>query len=205
MTTTTTADPKPQLLKARIGHTRLFAVLLLAALLVSAPQYQFPAMLWWLGYGLLIAAMLGRALCTLFIGGRKNTEILAIGPYAVVRNPLYVASFLGVVGLGLAWGMISVLAVLVLAFVFYYRQVVAREEAFLRDRFGAGFDDYCAKTPRWWPDWSLWRTPDTISVQPKFVLITLRDAVWFVLALPLIELIKYAQAGGYLPVYFLLP
>ncbi len=202
---TTASDVKPQLLKARIGHTRIFAALVLAILLVTGPQYQFPAVAWWLGYGLLIAAMLGRALCTLFIGGRKNTEILAIGPYAVVRNPLYVASFLGVLGLGLAWGMITVLAVLVLAFVLYYQKVVAREEGFLRDRFGAAFDAYCAKTPRWWPDWSLWQAPEAISVQPKFVLITLRDAAWFVLALPLIELIKYAQAAGYLPVLWLLP
>jgi len=202
---TTASDVKPQLLKARIGHTRIFAALVLALLLVTGPQYQFPAVVWWLGYGLLIAAMLGRALCTLFIGGRKNTEILAIGPYAVVRNPLYVASFLGVLGLGLAWGMITLLVGLVLAFVLYYRQVVAREEAFLRDLFGVAFDAYCAKTPRWWPDRSLWQTPEAISVQPKFVLITLRDAAWFVLALPLIELIKYAQAAGYLPVLWLLP
>lgn len=195
----------PKLLKARIFHTWLFAVPVIAALLCARPLYNFADFTAWPGYVLLIAAMVGRCLCTMYIGGRKNDQLLAIGPYAVVRNPLYVASFLGVLGIGLVSGMMAVLLLLVLAFVFYYRVVVAREEAFLAEKFGADFTAYCARTPRWWPDWRLWHTPDEITVKPKMVFISLRDGMWFVLAMPLLDFIEKAHLHGLLPHLWHLP
>ncbi len=73
------------------------------------------------------------------------------GPYARVRNPLYVGNALITIGLLLiAWDP----AVLVIALVFFCGQyffIIRAEEAFLRNKFGEKFDDFCRKVPRWLP------------------------------------------------------
>ncbi|MFN7134204.1 MAG: methyltransferase family protein [Myxococcales bacterium] len=73
------------------------------------------------------------------------------GPYARVRNPLYVGNALITLGLLLiAWDP----AVLVIALVFFFGQyffIIRAEEAFLRGRFGEKFDEFCRKVPRWIP------------------------------------------------------
>ena len=40
------------------------------------------------GISLIVAAILGRMWCTLYIGGRKSAEIVQTGPYSMTRNPL---------------------------------------------------------------------------------------------------------------------
>ena len=47
------------------------------------------------GVLLIAIAILGRAWCTLYIGGRKAQELTDSGPYSLSRNPLYVFSFIG--------------------------------------------------------------------------------------------------------------
>jgi len=73
------------------------------------------------------------------------------GPYARVRNPLYLGNFLIVVALLLIAGDPWVGLIGVTFFAMQYAFIVATEEAFLRQRFGAAFDAYAAEVPRWWP------------------------------------------------------
>lgn len=73
------------------------------------------------------------------------------GPYAYVRNPLYVGNLLIVVGLLLVaqdpW-----VALVALAFFFgEYFFIIRAEEAFLRSRFGEQFDAWCREVRRWVP------------------------------------------------------
>ena len=199
---TTHAMPQTKLLKSRIKVTRIFAAAILVMLIFGAPILPIKGIAQWIGYFGLIIAVIGRMLCTMYVGGRKNEALVADGPYSIVRNPLYVFSFCGVVGLGLISGMVTVLAILTLAFVFYYPHVVRREEGFLAERFGDAYRDYCARTPAWIPNLKLWHSPDSINVNPKFVLITLRDAAAFFLAFPILALIEYAQGAGWMPVLF---
>ena len=51
-----------------------------------------------LGYALIIGAALGRIWCNIYITGRKDKELCTDGPYSLCRNPLYLFSFIGVVG-----------------------------------------------------------------------------------------------------------
>ncbi len=73
------------------------------------------------------------------------------GPYAFVRNPLYVGN------LGIILGLLCIandpwVALLGLGFFFgEYFFIIRAEEAFLRSKFGPPFDDFCAKVPRWLP------------------------------------------------------
>lgn len=73
------------------------------------------------------------------------------GPYAHVRNPLYVGNFFICLGLSLiaADGWAALLGLGFFAFEYFF--IVRAEEDFLRGRFQATFDAYCAQVPRWLP------------------------------------------------------
>lgn len=193
----------PILLKSRVKHSWIAALGALFVVLFAAPiDHSYHEIIEWMGYPLLIAAVIGRMWCSMYVGGRKNAEVIATGPYSIVRNPLYVFSFLGIVGVGFVSGMITFALLLALAFVLYYPNVVAREEKFLEQKFGQPYRDYKSRVPGWLPNFKLWQSPDVIEIKPRFVLITFRDAVWFLLAYPILELIESAQMHGYLPVLF---
>lgn len=52
------------------------------------------------GMALIGTAILGRTWSSLYIGGRKNAELMQDGPYSLMRNPLYTFSFIGAPGTG---------------------------------------------------------------------------------------------------------
>lgn len=206
MTETTSALPK--LLKARQFHSRLFAVAIVGLLLVSAPASTNSLTLHimtWLGYVLVIIGAFGRVYCSSFIGGRKNDAIMRAGPYSVVRNPLYVFSFLATIGIGLQSGMLTVAALLVIAFLVYYPFVVKREENFLSAKFGESYAQYVREVPRWIPNMKLWSEPEESSCMPKFIRRTMGDALIFFLPFPAFALIAILQYSHILPVWLILP
>ena len=201
----------PKLLKARQLHSRIFAVLMIGLLLVCQPESSpgaFPLrvmIMRWLGYILVVVGAFGRVYCSAFIGGRKNDEIVRSGPFSVVRNPLYVFSFLAVVGIGLESGMLVILALLSGVFVVYYHFVVAKEEAFLKSKFGAVYEAYVKQVPRWIPNFRLWSEPEQFDAKPRFIRRTALDASLFFLALPCFIFITMGHAFHQLPVWLTLP
>lgn len=201
--------PVLPLLKARILHTRIFVFVMLPVVIFSlgmlADDGVAHEIMEWTGHILVILCVLGRAYCSAYIGGRKNDKVICEGPFSVVRNPLYVFSFIGIVGIGLQSGMATLVLVLVLGFVLYYPKVVAREEAFLLHKFGDTYRDYMLGTPRWLPRWKNWAEPEFISTQPRMLRETLRDASIFFVAFPIFELLDRLREEGIIPVYFLLP
>jgi hypothetical protein len=112
-----------------------------------------------LGFALCI---LGQALRAWVLGGvadgtsGQNERLIATdlnteGPYALTRNPLYLGNLLITLGL-CAIAHDPMLAALAAAlFAVQYRAIVAAEEAFLREKFGARFDEYASRVPRFWP------------------------------------------------------
>lgn len=73
------------------------------------------------------------------------------GPYAYVRNPLYVGN------LGIVLGLCCIAHhpwVYVATLVFFFGEyffIIRAEEAFLRSKFGEAFDEFCRTVPRWIP------------------------------------------------------
>ncbi len=151
----------------------------------------------WLGYALVIIGAFGRIYCSAFIGGRKNDEVVREGPFSVVRNPLYVFSFLALVGIGLESGMFTLLALLVGAFILYYPLVVDKEEAYLKNKFGEPYAAYKREVPRWKPNFKLWKEPEQVDAKPKFIRRTAMDAAIFFLPLPCFSLIAHAASAPY--------
>lgn len=81
---------------------------------------------------------------------KKNEELTRTGPYAYVRNPLYLGSILVAAGFVVAARDIWVAVAIAAVFVLVYVPVILSEEAFLRSRF-PHYSDYAASVPRLLP------------------------------------------------------
>jgi hypothetical protein len=143
-----------------------------------------------LGFGLLVVAALGRLWCLSFISGIKNEVLVTDGPYSVVRNPLYLFNFVGAVGLGLAVENPVLAALLAAGFALFYPGVVRREEAALQEAFGGAYARYRMSTPRWIPRWSGYQEPDQWTINPRRFRRGLLDAMWFLWAFMLWEMVE---------------
>lgn len=79
------------------------------------------------------------------------TRVVAVGPYRWVRNPIYIAALLVV--LGEAWLFLSfpLLVYAGVMAVFFHLFVVGYEEPTLRRRFGSAYLEYQRMVPRWIP------------------------------------------------------
>ncbi len=188
--------------KHRMFWSRVAAVALLAYVVMAAPPKIFPrAVLEFgelLGLILLATAAFGRIWCLVFVAGRKNNVVVAEGPYSIVRNPLYVFSFLGAMGFGLAVENPLLAVVLGVAFGLYYTFVVKGEEQFLSSQFGPAFQEYCARTPRWLPNFRLYQEPATLTVSPRKIAEGILDAQWFIWAFVFSEVLDALRATGVL-------
>ncbi len=81
----------------------------------------------------------------------QGHELITQGPYAIVRNPIY----LGMLGMLVATGLVfsrwwNLLGALVCFFIGNQIRIRA-EERLLRETFGAQFDDYARRVPAFFP------------------------------------------------------
>lgn len=158
-----------------------------------------------IGLGAIVLSIVGRAWCSLYIGGRKKAEIVDRGPYSISRNPLYVFSFVGAFGIGAQSGSLTIGALFTLAALGIFYMTVLKEERWLEASFGDAYADYKRRTPRFGPDFRLWHDDAELSVRPSFFLTTIRDGLVFLLAVPVFEAVDLAQAHGWLHVLAHLP
>ena len=80
---------------------------------------------------------------------KPTTTIVAMGPYRFSRNPIYVGMILGLIGLAVGFDSLwLVVALAVFCLVIRYG-VIAREEAYLERKFGAGYLAYKDRVRRW--------------------------------------------------------
>jgi protein-S-isoprenylcysteine O-methyltransferase Ste14 len=189
----------------RIAWSRGAVVLLIAVVLFTRPGQLLATPIWLnqtselLGYVLLVVATLWRIWCSLFIAGIKNGELAGEGPYSMVRNPLYLGNFLGLVGVGFAVQQPLLAVVIGGLFALSYPFVIAQEEANLTRIFGERYREYCARVPRWLPDWSLYREPSQLTLAPRYVRKAIFDAMWFLWAFGLWELVQALHSFQLLP------
>ena len=76
---------------------------------------------------------------------------MTAGPFALVRNPLYVGNFGIWIGLVLASGLLWMLPVAWLVFALQYSAITRFEEAALAARFGEAYLAYALAVPKWRP------------------------------------------------------
>ncbi|HEV8630901.1 MAG TPA: isoprenylcysteine carboxylmethyltransferase family protein [Thermoanaerobaculia bacterium] len=113
----------------------------------------------WLGAVSVALAFVGQLLRAAVIGlayirrGGLDKKVYADslvvdGFFSHSRNPLYVGNYLALVGMLVLHNSLVGYAVGLPFFTFAYLSIVAAEESFLRDKFGAQYDDYCRRVPR---------------------------------------------------------
>lgn len=79
-------------------------------------------------------------------------QLVVRGLYHFTRNPMYVGVGSIVVGEGLLFESATLLAFVTVLMLLFHIRVVTYEEPTLRRLFGAAFDSYCARVPRWLPN-----------------------------------------------------
>lgn len=84
------------------------------------------------------------------LSSESRGDLLQTGIYARVRNPRYVEVFLGTLGDALIANYLGAYIFVALLVPGLYA-VVLLEERELRERFGAEYEDYCRRVPRFIP------------------------------------------------------
>jgi protein-S-isoprenylcysteine O-methyltransferase Ste14 len=159
----------------------------------------------WIGGGLIFICISGRTWCSLYIGGRKNYELVTVGPYSVSRNPLYVFSIIGAIGIGAQFGAVSVAILGGVCAWLVHILVVRQEERLLLAEHGEAYARYLAEVPRFFPRFSLWRDLETLEVRPRAFTRTFADACMFLSAIPVAGALDLLHHLGLLRVFFRLP
>jgi protein-S-isoprenylcysteine O-methyltransferase Ste14 len=152
-----------------------------------------------IGYTLITLAMLGRVWCAIYIDGRKNDQLIQDGPYSMCRNPLYLFSFVGVVGILVGIKAFLLLLVVIPIYWLYYFYVVKSEERRLANIFGREFIDYRGKVNRFLPGLRHYWSRDTIEVNSRLIFRSIIRASFFMWSLVLIDIfegIKLIEVNG---------
>lgn len=114
---------------------------------------------WILGFSLSLFGQICRiatiGLEYIIRGGRDGKvyaqDLVTGGLFAHTRNPLYVGNVSILLGLGIMSNSLLFNLVFAPLFIFIYQSIILAEENFLRNKFGAAFDEYCSDTNRWLP------------------------------------------------------
>ncbi len=99
------------------------------------------------------------------VGG---SNLVISGPFAYVRNPLYIGNVLIYLGLGImSFALFPYLQIAALLFfVFQYHFIVKEEENYLRQTYGSFYEKFLKNVPRFLPRLTPYKNPEI--VQPGF-------------------------------------
>ncbi len=79
------------------------------------------------------------------------SDLVTTGPYAHVRNPLYLGNLALSLGVCIIANVYWMLIVLLVGYCVQYLPIIASEEAYLRESCGAAYETYYAAVPRFIP------------------------------------------------------
>lgn len=100
----------------------------------------------------------------------KANELITSGPFAHVRNPLYIGNILIYVGFGiLSMALFPYLPIIALAwFIFQYTLIIDIEQEFLESKFGQIYEEYKENVPKIIPRLLPYKTYITQNIEPDF-------------------------------------
>ncbi len=123
-------------------------------------------------------------------------------PYSLCRNPLYVFSFLGSVGVGLSSETLLIPTIIGIAFVSYYPLVVRKEEEQLLKVHGEKYQAYLKSVPRFLPSFKGFVEPTDYVVKPTVFRRHLTSAVWFIWIPAAAEFVEMLHREAMIPSLF---
>lgn len=81
--------------------------------------------------------------------GEPTTDLLVRGPFSISRNPLYVGLVALYLGIALAVPSAWALLLLPAGVVALRKGAIEPEEAYLLEKFGPAYEEYCSRVRRW--------------------------------------------------------
>ena len=96
---------------------------------------------------------------------QHSDALIADGPFRYTRNPLYFATPLLAVGIGVLASRSGFVFLVLANWIFVYRLIFREEEALGRNQ-GNAYLAYCRAVPRFWP--SLWPKVPSGNLKPKW-------------------------------------
>ena len=136
----------------------LIAIVLLSTTRIPLPWLYlqlWPAGLWpfWLGAAVTIVGLLFAVWAREHLGRnwsrsvtiKQDHELIATGPYAVVRHPIYTGILTGFLGMAIAISQVRGLIVFVLIFLALWLKL-RMEEQWMRSQFGETYATYAHQT-----------------------------------------------------------
>jgi steroid 5-alpha reductase family enzyme len=124
-------------------------------LLVPPPESTRPSQL--AGVALVLAGEAIRLWGVRHIGAISRTRsdrlgpLVATGPFALVRNPLYIGNIVLWIGFALSAGAPWLAPIVGTLLLFEYHAIARWEEQLLTERLGEAYRRYRAEVPRWIP------------------------------------------------------
>ena len=129
----------------------------------TPPEWPALASLGWRagGLGLIVGGAAALLVCVVDFARRGRgtplpfdppTALVETGLYRYVRNPMYVAVLNVILGEAAVFGSAELIGYWFSALFGFHLFVVLYEEPTLRRTFGAGYEAYCARVPRWVPN-----------------------------------------------------
>ncbi len=158
---------------------RSFTPIPIAFLIIYLSDFNLEQFL--AGIALITMGELIRIRSVQFAGGRTRTRnvgapsLCTSGPYAKVRNPLYLGNMLIYIGICFVGGgnyFFEKLVLILSFFTIQYSMIVSLEEETLTNLFGNEYKDYCKNVPRIIPKFKPWISNEIRS--PNSLLNTLR-------------------------------
>jgi protein-S-isoprenylcysteine O-methyltransferase Ste14 len=100
----------------------------------------------------------------------KSRVLTTAGPYAYVRNPLYLGNFIVGLGVVIAANNMWMLLYYFLSFLVLYAGTIREEEEVLKEKFGAAYSEYLESVPMLLPSLRRFDKADTrpFSIKQSF-------------------------------------
>jgi protein-S-isoprenylcysteine O-methyltransferase Ste14 len=163
---------------------KLLAIAGSAVFLVIAPGFVAGLMPWWISrwrieapfFGMPFLRIAGGVLIALGLIGLLDSfirfavqgvgtpapvfptrHLIVTGLYRYVRNPMYVAVAITIVGQGLVFGNVALVEYGGFVWMLFHVFVLVYEEPTLRASFGPEYRVFCDEVPRWIPRLRPWR------------------------------------------------
>lgn len=151
--------------------------------------------LWIAGFLLMLLGIAFRMYSAGFLSGGHTTTIInadyicTSGPFAYIRNPLYLGNFVIGLSLSIAFNEWYGYLVFSLHYITVYSILIPYEEKFLFKKFGAMYKQYSSHTRRFIP--RLKPFTDGPAVQPNFKLGILSEKYYFLILLILFAILYF--------------
>ena len=139
----------------------------------------------------------GRLWSVGFAGGITRTrkgdlhELIVTGPFAVVRNPIYISNIIMYSGAALMMGAPALVPFVLLYFFIEYTLIIIYEESILTKAFGQQYEIYKKTVNRWLPNFNVKIERSKHQFNLKELITAEKSTFNSIIGITIISLVKY--------------